>query len=161
VPGAKGRRVIVPAKAEIIRRIFAEFLAGKTPRAIAGDLNADQVAPPRAGRSWNASTINGNSLRGCGILRNPLYSCASITRSAGAWRPGGETERARRERKKGELQREIARLVDAIAKGHGDPAVFGPRSTALHGELQQIDKALAQPPSRQVVALHPAVLAAL
>jgi hypothetical protein len=34
----------------------------------------------------------------------------------------------------GELKREIDRLVDAIAKGHGDPAVLGPRSSVLDEE---------------------------
>jgi site-specific DNA recombinase len=297
VPGAKGQRVIVLAEAEIVRRIFAEFLAGKTPRAIAHGLNADQVAPPRAGRGWNASTINGNAQRGCGILRNPLYAgrlvwnkirmvkdpetsrrvsqpnppaewysrevpdlaivtpeifeaaqlrkrerahlapahqrrpkhilsgllrcgacgsgmsvygrdkagrqrlrCSRAAESGSCPDPKtfyldavedlalgtlraelrapdviaefvreyhaerrrlaakGETDRTRMQRRLGELQREIDRLVDAVAKGLGDPAVFGPRSTALDSERRQLESALAAAPSRQVVALHPAAL---
>jgi site-specific DNA recombinase len=39
--------------------------------------------------------------------------------------------RAGIERRIGEISREVERLVDAIAKGHGDPAVLGPRSTEL------------------------------
>lgn len=49
-----------------------------------------------------------------------------------------DARRSRLERRMGELDREIDRLVDAIAKGHGDPAILGPRSTALHQERQRI-----------------------
>ena len=56
--GEKGKRVIVEAEAKIVRRIFEEYVEGRTPREIAHDLNNESVSPPR-GRSWNASTING------------------------------------------------------------------------------------------------------
>ena len=45
-----------------------------------------------------------------------------------------DAKRARLDRRLGELNREIGRLVDAIAKGQGDPAVLGPRSTELKPE---------------------------
>jgi site-specific DNA recombinase len=70
--GSKGQRVIVEHEAVIVRRIFAEYVAGSSPRAIAERLNADGIKPPR-GRDWQASTINGNSVRGSGILMNSLY----------------------------------------------------------------------------------------
>ena len=55
---------------------------------------------------------------------------------------------------------DIDRLVDAIAKSHGDPAVLGPRSTALYEERKRIRAELdAAPPPTEVIALHPAVLA--
>lgn len=73
VPGEKGRRVINEAEAAIVRRIFAEFLDGRSPRQIAYSLNADKVTPPR-GAKWNASTLNGNAVRGNGILRNEIYA---------------------------------------------------------------------------------------
>jgi site-specific DNA recombinase len=73
VPGSPGELVIDSAQAEIVRRIFARFVAGATPRAIAAELNADRIAPPR-GASWNASTINGNNARGHGMLLNELYA---------------------------------------------------------------------------------------
>lgn len=73
VPGDPGRRMIVEAEAEIVRRIFRGYVDGRTPRDIAHDLNADQIAPPR-GRAWNASTINENSQRGTGLLNNELYA---------------------------------------------------------------------------------------
>jgi DNA invertase Pin-like site-specific DNA recombinase len=72
VPGQPGKRVIVDAEAEVIRRIFAEYVAGRTPRAIAHDLNREKITPPR-GRQWNASTINGEASRGTGIIRCELY----------------------------------------------------------------------------------------
>jgi site-specific DNA recombinase len=68
----KGTRVIVEEEAAIVRRIFAEYVAGRSPRDIARRLNEDRVKPPH-GREWLASTINGNRARGCGILMNALY----------------------------------------------------------------------------------------
>jgi DNA invertase Pin-like site-specific DNA recombinase len=73
VVGDKGKRVIVEGEAEIVRRIFDEYVAGRTPREIAHDPNNEGVSPPR-GRSGNASTINGNMQRGTGIIQNELYA---------------------------------------------------------------------------------------
>jgi len=73
IVGDKGKRIIVEAEAEIVRRIFEEYVDGRTPREIAYDLNNEGVSPPR-GRSWNASTINGNMQRGTGITQNELYA---------------------------------------------------------------------------------------
>jgi len=69
-------------------------------------------------------------------------------------------KRANLETRLGELNREIDRLVDAIAKGQGDPAVLGPRSTVLNEERKQIANELrVEPASNEIVALHPAILA--
>ena len=69
-------------------------------------------------------------------------------------------KRAHLEMRLGELNREISRLVDAIAKGHGDPAVLGPRSSVLDEERKQVTKELnAEPAAGDVISLHPAVLA--
>jgi DNA invertase Pin-like site-specific DNA recombinase len=298
VAGDRGRRVIVENEAKIIRRIFEEYVAGRTPRDIACDLNRDGVPPPR-GRVWNASTINGNMQRGTGILQNELYAgrlvwnklrmvkdpdsgkrlsrpnpesewqsvetsdlaivsgslfeeaqrrkkargrthpshqrrprhllsgllrcgaCGAGMSTNGKDKSGrirircsaanengtcrdartfyletvenavlaglhaemrdprviaeyvrayheerkrlaaqADAKRARLDRRLGELNREIARLVDAIAKGHGDPAVLGPRSTELNEERKRISIELTtgKKPS-EVVGLHPAVLA--
>jgi site-specific DNA recombinase len=46
-------------------------------------------------------------------------------------------KRQRLEQQLGQLNREIDRLVDAIAKGYGDPAVLGPRSSALDAERKR------------------------
>lgn len=56
VLGDPGKRMIAADEAEIVRRVFREYVAGRTPRDIAHDLNTDRIPPPR-GRAWNASTI--------------------------------------------------------------------------------------------------------
>ncbi|MBB5046979.1 site-specific DNA recombinase [Rhodopseudomonas rhenobacensis] len=76
VPGSPGELVIDDAQAKIVQRIFARFVAGVTPRAIAAELNADRIAAPR-GTRWNASTIKGNNARGHGMLLNELYPAVS------------------------------------------------------------------------------------
>jgi DNA invertase Pin-like site-specific DNA recombinase len=68
----RGGRVINIAEAEIVRRIFNEFVAGRSPRSIAEALNAERVPGP-SGHTWTASTIHGNRERGTGILNNELY----------------------------------------------------------------------------------------
>jgi site-specific DNA recombinase len=73
VPGKPGELEIVAQEAEIVRQIFADYIAGKTPRQIAHDLNKRSVRPLR-GRLWNASTINGNVSRGGGMILNDLYA---------------------------------------------------------------------------------------
>jgi DNA invertase Pin-like site-specific DNA recombinase len=72
-PGDPGHLQIHEGEAAIVRRIFAEYLDGRSPREIAGRLNADGVPPPR-GTKWNASTINGSRERMYGIIQNPLYA---------------------------------------------------------------------------------------
>ena len=68
-------------------------------------------------------------------------------------------KRQRLEQQLGQLNREIERLVDAIAKGHGDPSVLGPRSTALDAERKRISEELqSEPPAPKEVALHPTIL---
>jgi site-specific DNA recombinase len=73
VTGKPGELEIVPAEAEVIRRVFAEYCDGRTPREIAHALNADDIQAPR-GKRWNASALNGNKARGHGILQNELYA---------------------------------------------------------------------------------------
>ena len=72
-----GERVIDPAEAEVVRRIFRRYAAGDSPRRIALELNADRVPGPggktEPGRGWGPSTLNGNRARGTGILNNELY----------------------------------------------------------------------------------------
>lgn len=73
VLGQNGVLEIYEPEAEIVRRIYREYLAGDAPRVIAGRLNDDGIPAPRAAK-WVASTINGNKARGHGILQNPLYA---------------------------------------------------------------------------------------
>ncbi len=69
---ATGNREIVHAEADVIRRIFRDYGAGASPKAIAKRLNAERCAGP-GGAPWNPSTIHGNPARGTGILNNELY----------------------------------------------------------------------------------------
>ena len=68
----RGKRVINEAQADIVRRIFREYVAGRGPRSIAADLNREGVPSP-TGKAWLASSINGNKARGNGILWHALY----------------------------------------------------------------------------------------
>lgn len=70
--GTPGELRIVEAEAAIVRRVFDEYIAGATPRAIVTALNREGVSSPRGG-NWNASTVNGSRERQNGILQNRLY----------------------------------------------------------------------------------------
>jgi site-specific DNA recombinase len=71
-PVCGGRR-IVPEAADIVRRIFREFISGVSPRRIAFGLNKDSVPGPE-GSAWGDTTIRGHVSRGTGILNNELYA---------------------------------------------------------------------------------------
>jgi site-specific DNA recombinase len=68
----RGLRTINSAEADVVRRIFREYVAGRSPISIVRDLNREGVPPPR-GAVWNASTLNGSRKRANGILSNSLY----------------------------------------------------------------------------------------
>jgi DNA invertase Pin-like site-specific DNA recombinase len=67
-----GEREIIPHEAEIIRRIFRDYVAGKSPRQIAIELNGEGVASPKGGL-WSDKTIRGVPALQTGILYNHLY----------------------------------------------------------------------------------------
>ena len=67
-----GERAIDPDEAAVVVRIFREFAAGRSPQAIAKELNAERVAGP-GGRTWGPSTLHGHAKRGTGILNNENY----------------------------------------------------------------------------------------
>ena len=69
---ATGEREIVPAEAEVIRRIFRDYSAGMSPKALAKRLNGEGC-PGSGGAPWNPNTIHGHPARGTGILNNELY----------------------------------------------------------------------------------------
>ncbi|RCK18740.1 hypothetical protein TH8_21670, partial [Thalassospira profundimaris] len=68
----RGQRKINEDHATVIRRIFRQYAANISPRAIAQGLNAEGIPGPTGGQ-WTASTINGNKSRHYGILFNELY----------------------------------------------------------------------------------------
>lgn len=67
-----GEREIVPEEAEVVRRIFRDYAAGKSPRRIAIELNAEGVPAPW-GSKWCDSSIRGNRALGSGIINNEFY----------------------------------------------------------------------------------------
>ena len=61
-----GTLVVEPDEAEIVKRVFREYLDGKGVVAIAKGLNADGV-PTRCGNQWRKTSVSG-------ILRNYAYT---------------------------------------------------------------------------------------
>ena len=59
-------------QAEVIRRIFTDYAAGKSPRLIAHALNRDGVPGPRGGE-WTPSAVYGDRRAKDGILCQELY----------------------------------------------------------------------------------------
>jgi site-specific DNA recombinase len=68
----RGDRTVNEPQAEVVRRIFRDYGAGKSGQRIAVELNKDGITAPGGG-DWGFSTINGNVKRGNGILNNEMY----------------------------------------------------------------------------------------
>ena len=68
----RGEREINEAEAGIVRRVFREFAAGTSPRAIARRLNEEGI-PGAKGRLWSDSVLRGHAKRGTGLINNELY----------------------------------------------------------------------------------------
>jgi site-specific DNA recombinase len=68
----RGGRTINCAEADVVRRIFRDYAAGKSPKKIAMELNREKMPGPSGG-AWGFSTLNGNAKRGNGVLNNELY----------------------------------------------------------------------------------------
>lgn len=62
---AEGKYVIQPEEAEIVRRIYAEYLAGQGTKTIAKGLNAEGLRT-RRGRKFDTKRVNY-------VLSNPIY----------------------------------------------------------------------------------------
>lgn len=68
------------AEAAIVRRIYSQYADGKSPRAIADELNRDKVPAPGASwarterrqKGWVVSALHGDG-KASGILHNPAY----------------------------------------------------------------------------------------
>ena len=63
--------VVVEDEAKIVRRIFALFMAGKTPYQIAKTLTADGIPTPAGKTKWGTTTISS-------ILTNEKYKGAAL-----------------------------------------------------------------------------------
>ncbi len=68
----RGEREIDEEHAMIVKRIYEEYIAGKSPLAIVFGLNREGIPGP-TGKQWTQSAINGCRKRGTGILNNELY----------------------------------------------------------------------------------------
>ncbi|MFV3131289.1 recombinase family protein, partial [Niveispirillum sp. KHB5.9] len=68
----RGDRTINKAEADIVRRIYRDYAAGKSPKHIALELNNEGIKAPGS-EAWGFSTILGSRKRGTGILNNELY----------------------------------------------------------------------------------------
>ncbi len=68
----RGEREINPQEARIVQRIFRDYAGGKSPQAIAVQLNKEGIPSPMK-NGWGPSTVHGNRKRGTGILNNELY----------------------------------------------------------------------------------------
>ena len=74
-PGSKnaGARRIRDDEADVVRRIFRDYVGGRSARQIARSLNAEGVPGP-GGRPWIDTTIRGQADRGTGLLNNSVYA---------------------------------------------------------------------------------------
>lgn len=110
-----GQRAINDAQAVVVRRIYAEYLAGHSPREIATVLNREGIVPPR-GHSWSQTAIRGDLKRSLGILVNPLYAGRQVWNRS-KWVKHPDTgRRIRKERPRSEWitsEHPDLRIVDA------------------------------------------------
>jgi site-specific DNA recombinase len=67
-----GLREIDEDAANVVRRIYREYISGVSPHALTAALNREGIPGPRGGR-WNVSTIIGHRQRACGTLHNEIY----------------------------------------------------------------------------------------
>lgn len=88
--------VIVPEEAETVRRIFDEYLFGKTPRKIAADLNAEGITTKK-GCEWSDFSIRT-------ILTNITYTGNMLLQKGFV----DDTITKRRKKNNGELPRYLA-----------------------------------------------------
>ena len=72
VAGKPGEREIDPDKAAVVRRIFAEYAKGVSPRDIALGLTRDGIASPNGAEAWSQQTVMGGGARG-GMIGNRIY----------------------------------------------------------------------------------------
>lgn len=115
-----GQIEIDDEQAPTVRRIFELYAAGMSPRGIAALLNAEHVPSPgatwkrskrRQDGKWLASTINGDTKRGSGILNNRRY-IGVLAWGRSEWKRSAADSRVRRQRllEQGSIERTDERL---------------------------------------------------
>jgi site-specific DNA recombinase len=85
----RGERTINETEAGIVRRVFREFAAGISPRAIARRLTDEGVSGPD-GALWTDSTLRGHAARGTGFLNTR----AAWPRKSSSMRPASAAHSA-------------------------------------------------------------------
>src|SRR5262245_1056617 len=107
VRGKAGEREIDPEQAKIVRRVFEQYAAGLSPRAICEQLNNERIPSPSANQTRKGKKLTGHWLHttisnGRGFLANRVYIGEIIwNRQQGLRHPIKET-RVRRERDQSE-----------------------------------------------------------
>ncbi|MGH7088386.1 MAG: recombinase family protein [Stellaceae bacterium] len=159
-------------EAAVIRRIFSEYAAGLSARAIAAGLNRDGIPSPRGG-AWGASSINGSRSRASGILYNEayigrlVYNRTTFSKDPESGRrvsrprsPADRRERGDHARRIAQLGERIRRLVDEIADGLATRATRG-QLIADKAERERLEQDLTRLGTRAQTAieLHPRAIA--
>jgi DNA invertase Pin-like site-specific DNA recombinase len=130
-----GHREIREDQAAIVRRIFDEYTAGRSPRHIAIGLNRDGIHGPHGG-DWAASAIRADRKRSLGILANPIYIGRQIWNRS-TWPKHPETgRRTRKELPESEwIVRELPHLaiVDRETWNAAQRRILGKASGHLEG----------------------------
>jgi DNA invertase Pin-like site-specific DNA recombinase len=132
-------------EADIVRRIYSEYSAGKSVRSIAIGLNRELIKSPRGGE-WGVSTIAGSAHKDTGILRNPLY-CGRIVWNKTKWikdpESGKRNPRAREASELLEREAPALRIIDAallaaVKARLGEPSSikYAPTKTLFAGVLR-------------------------
>lgn len=97
------QREVDPEQAAVVGRIFQMYADGASPRTIAATLNAEGIASPGASwartlrrrRGWVASAINGDAVRGVGILNNDIYRGVQVWNRLRWVRSAADSQRRR------------------------------------------------------------------
>lgn len=72
IEGKPGEIEPNPEQATIIRRIFTEYVAGRSTRMICADLSREGVLSPGGGAVWNHNSLT-SGRHGSGMLGNQIY----------------------------------------------------------------------------------------
>ena len=133
---SKTRYLINPITAPVARRVFAESLAGRSLRAIAGGLTADGIPTPRGAKLWDFVVVRN-------ILCNPSYTGEAYAfrmkhvRVAGTHRT--QTRHIPRPRE------EWVPLPEGTIPALVDPATFAAVQERLRRNQQQASRRLRNP----------------
>lgn len=110
-----GEREIDEEQAEVVRRIFREYAAGRPPRMIAFDLSRDGIRPPRGGAGWNTQAVSGKAKGRAGMIGCSLYAGRliwNVNRSVPNPHTGRKVQRPGKPEDLMEIEVPLLRIVD-------------------------------------------------